>query len=66
MAVAARTKQTEDPGLAAKRSAKKAEHDARQAKRDAISGKKFSELTNPEKDKLLQLLGEQLGLIVEE
>lgn len=66
MAVAARTKQTEIPTLAADRSARKSDNAARKAKTDVVAGKKFSELTVPQKDTLLQLLGEQLGLIEEE
>jgi hypothetical protein len=35
----------------------------RQATQESLSGRTFSELTPPEKDQLLQVVAEQLGLI---
>jgi hypothetical protein len=66
MAVSARTKKGENPNHLTERAARKAVVDARQGKKDEISAKTFSQLSAPEKDKLLQLLGEQTGLILEE
>jgi len=62
----AKTRVDLDADHKTKHEAKRVKHQAKQAQKDSISGKKFSELDAAEKDTLMQLLGERFGLIEEE